>query len=77
MERPSFPSREDGERLKQEQQFARQIMFVADQAFADRTPIAGVIGLRPPEGRRVDHVPGSGDFVRLFPSEHMYSAAAE
>ena len=36
-------SRAHRERLKQEQQFARQIMFVADQAFAERTEIPRVL----------------------------------
>ena len=55
-------SREHLERLKQEQQFVRQIMFVADQAFADRTEIPSASDLRPPEGRRGDQA--EDGFVR-------------
>ena len=57
-------SRAHRERLKQEQQFARQIMFVADQAFAERTEIPSVSDLRPPEARHgaLSHL-GSGSLI--------------
>jgi hypothetical protein len=56
-------SRARSERLKQEQQLARQIMFVADQAFAERTEIPSVSDLRPPEARHGDQAE-DGPFVR-------------
>jgi hypothetical protein len=68
-------SREHLERLKQEQQFARQIMFVADQAFADRTEIPSVSDLRPPEARHRDQA--EDGFVRPLPWEHLFRQAAE
>jgi hypothetical protein len=68
-------SREHRERLKQEQQFARQIMFVAAQAVADRTEIASVADLRRPAARRADQA-GDG-FVRPLAWEHLFGQAAE
>jgi hypothetical protein len=68
-------SREHLERLKQEQQFARQIMFVADQAFADRTEIPAVSDLRAPEARHGDQA--KNGFVRPLPWECLFQQAAE
>jgi hypothetical protein len=68
-------SREHLERLKQEQQFARQIMFVADQAFADRTEIPGVSDLRAPEARHSDQA--KNGFVRPLPWDCLFQQAAE
>ena len=68
-------SREHRERLKQEQQFARQIMFVADQAFAERTEIPSISNLRPPEAGRAG--PAKDGFVRPLPWEYLFRQAAE
>jgi hypothetical protein len=76
MERPDAAlSREHRERLKQEQQFARQIMFAADQAFADRTEIPSVSDLLPPEARHGDQA--KNGFVRPLPWEYLFRQAAE
>jgi hypothetical protein len=78
MERPdAVLSREHRERLKQEQQFARQIMFAAAQAFADRTEIPRVPDpdLGPPEARHGDQ-PEDG-FIRPLPWECLFREAAE
>ena len=76
MERPDVaPSRAHRERLKQEQQFAQQIMFVADQAFAERTEIPSVSGLRPPETRHGDQA--EDGFIRPLPWECLFREAAE
>ena len=63
------------ERLKQEQQFVRQIMFVADRAFAERTEIPSVSDLRPPEARHgpLSHL-GSG---LIDHSQNMTAAAMQ
>jgi hypothetical protein len=68
-------SRAHRERLKQEQQFVRQIMFVADQAFAERTEIPSVSDLRPPEGRDGDQAEDGS--VRPLPWEYLFREAAE
>jgi hypothetical protein len=68
-------SRAHRERLKQEQQFARQIMFVADQAFAERTEIPSVSDLRPPEARHGDQA--EDGFIRPLPWECLFREAAE
>ena len=68
-------SRAHRERLKQEQQFVRQIMFVADQAFAERTEIPSVSDLRPPEARHGDQ--GEDGSVRPLPWEYLFQEAAE
>ena len=68
-------SREHRERLKQEQQFLRQIMFVAAQAFADRTEIPSVADLRRPEARHGDQV--EDGFVRPLAWEYLFGQAAE
>jgi hypothetical protein len=60
-------SREHLERLKQEQQFARQIMFVAE--------IPSVSDLRPPEARHGDQA--KNGFVRPLPWEYLFRQAAE
>jgi len=76
MENPySALSREHRERLKLEQQFARQVMFVADQAFADRTEIPSVSDLRPPEARH--GCQAEDGFVRPLAWEYLFSQAAE
>lgn len=68
-------SREDRELLKQEQQFMRQIMFVADQAFTETRAIPSASDLRPTEGRRSDHA--EDGFVRPLPWECLFPEAAE
>jgi hypothetical protein len=68
-------SRAHRERLKQEQQFARQIMFVADQAFAERTEIPSVSDLHPPEARQGDQA--EDGFIRPLPWEYLFRRAAE
>jgi hypothetical protein len=68
-------SREHRERLKQEQQFARQIMFVADQAFTERTEIPGISNLGPAEAGRAG--PAKDGFVRPLPWESLFRQAAE
>ena len=68
-------SRAHRERLKQEQQFARQIMFVADQAFVGRREIPTVSDLRPPEARHGDQ--GEDGSVRPLPWEYLFREAAE
>jgi hypothetical protein len=68
-------SREHRERLKQEQQFARQIMFVAAQAVADRTEIASVTDLRRPAARHTDQA--EDEFVRPLAWEYLFGQAAE
>ena len=68
-------SRAHRERLKQEQQFARQIMFVADQTFADRMEIPSVSDLRPPEARHGDQAEDGS--VRPLPWECLFREAAE
>jgi hypothetical protein len=68
-------SRAHRERLKQEQQFARQIMFVADQAFAERMEISTVSDLRPPEARHGDQAEDGS--VRPLPWECLFREAAE
>ena len=68
-------SRAHRERLKQEQQFVRQIMFVADQAFAERTEIPSVSDLRPPEARHGDQA--EDGFIRPLPWECLFREAAE
>ena len=76
MESPhAASSREHRELLKQEQQFMRQIMFVADQAFAERTQIPSVSDLRPPEARHGDQA--EDGFVRPLPWEYLFREAAE
>jgi hypothetical protein len=76
MENPDAAvSREHRERLKQEQQFAWQIMFVAAQAFADRTEIASVTDLRRPEARHGDQA--KDGFVRPLAWEYLFGEAAE
>jgi hypothetical protein len=66
MERPHAAfSREHSELLKQEQQFMRQIMFVADQAFAETTP----------EARHGDQA--EDEFVRPLAWEYLFREAAE
>jgi hypothetical protein len=76
MERPQAPlSRAHRERLKQEQQFARQIMFVADQAFAERTEIPSVSDLRPPEARYGDQAEDRS--IRPLPWEYLFRETAE
>lgn len=68
-------SREHRERLKQEQQFARQIMFAAAEAFADRTEISRrVPDPGPPEAR---HGQIKNGFVRPLPWEYLFQQAAE
>jgi hypothetical protein len=67
--------REQCERLKQEQQFLRQIMFVADQAVVGRTRIPGVSDLRAPETRRGDQV--ANGFVRPLAWECLFEHADE
>jgi hypothetical protein len=75
MERPHAAlSREHREFLKQEQEFMRQIMFVADQAFAERTH-PSVSDLRPPEARHGDQA--EDGFVRPLPWEYLFREAAE
>ena len=68
-------SRAHRERLKQEQQFVRQIMFVADQAFAERTEIPSVSDLRPPEARHGDQAEDGS--IRPLPWEYLFREAAE
>jgi hypothetical protein len=68
-------SRAHRERLKQEQQFVRQIMFVADQAFVGRTEIPAVSDLRPPEARHGDQAEDGS--VRPLPWEYLFREAAE
>jgi hypothetical protein len=68
-------SRAHRERLKREQQFARQIMFVADQAFAERTEIPSVSDLRPPEARHGDQAEDGS--IRPLPWEYLFREAAE
>ena len=68
-------SRAHRERLKQEQQFVRQIMFVADQAFVGRTEIPTVSDLRPPEARHGDQAEDGS--VRPLPWEYLFREAAE
>jgi hypothetical protein len=68
-------SRAHRERLKQEQQFVRQIMFVADQAFVGRTEIPTVCDLRPPEARHGDQAEDGS--VRPLPWEYLFREAAE
>jgi hypothetical protein len=68
-------SRAHRERLKQEQQFAWQIMFVADQAFVERTEIPTVSDLRRPEARRGDQA--KDGLVRPLPWEYLFRQAAE
>ena len=76
MERPHAAlSREHREFLKQEQEFMRQIMFVADQAFAERTEIPSVSDLRPPEARHGDQA--EDGFIRPLPWECLFREAAE
>ena len=67
--------REQCERLKQEQQFLRQIMFVADQAVVGRTRIPGVSDLRAPETRRGDQV--EDGFVRPLSWEYLFGSGDE
>jgi hypothetical protein len=76
MERPhAAHNRAHRERLKQEQQFARQIMFVADQAFAERTEIPSVSDLRPPEARYRDQAEDRS--IRPLPWEYLFREKAE
>jgi hypothetical protein len=76
MERPQAPlSHEHRERLKQEQQFARQIMFVADQAFVDRTEVPSVSDLRQPEARHGDQA--EDESIRPLPWEYLFRETAE
>jgi hypothetical protein len=56
-------------------QFARQIMFVADQAFAERTEIPSVSDLRPPEARHGDQAEDGS--IRPLPWEYLFRRAAE
>lgn len=67
--------RKQSERLKQEQQVLRQIMFVADQAFVERTEMPSVPDLCPPEARHRDRA--EGGLVRPLPWEHLFGQAAE
>jgi hypothetical protein len=76
MESPhAASSRDDRELLKQEQQFMRQIMFVADQAFTETREIPGAFDLRPPEPGHGDHA--DDGFVRPLPWEYLFREAAE
>ena len=71
MERPHAAlSREHRELLKQEQQFMRQIMFVADQAFTETRQIPSASDLRPPEARHGDQA--EDGFVRPLPWEYLF-----
>jgi hypothetical protein len=71
MESPNAAlSREPREFLKQEQQFMRQIMFVADQAFVERTQIPGVSEAR--HGEQAED-----GFIRPLPWEYLVREAAE
>jgi hypothetical protein len=67
-------SRAHRERLKQEQQFVRQIMFVADQAFVGRE-IATVSDLLPREARHGDQAEDGS--IRPLPCEYLFREAAE
>jgi hypothetical protein len=76
MESPyAASSREDRELLKQEQQFMRQVMFVADQAFTETREIPSAFDLRPPEARHGDQA--EDGFVRPLPWEYLFRQAAE
>jgi hypothetical protein len=66
---------ENREFLKQEQQFMRQIMFVADRAFTDTREIPSAFDLRPPEARHGDQAEDA--FVRPLPWEFLFREAAE
>jgi hypothetical protein len=68
-------SREHRELLKQEQQFMRQIMFVAEQAFAETGEIPNAPDLRAPGARHVDQA--EDGFVRPLPWEYLFREAAE
>ena len=68
-------SRAYRERLKQEQQFVRQIMFVADQAFVGWREIPTASGLRPPEARPGDQAEDGS--VRRLQWEYLFREAAE
>jgi hypothetical protein len=68
-------SRAHRERLKQEQQFVRQIMFVADQAFVGRREIATVSDLLPREARHGDQAEDGS--IRPLPWECLFREAAE
>jgi hypothetical protein len=76
MERPHAAlSREYSELLKQEQQFMRQIMFVADQAFTETRRAPSAFELPPEEARHADQA--EDGFVRPLPWEYLFQAAAE
>jgi hypothetical protein len=76
MESPHAASgREQREFLKQEQQFMRQIMFVADRAFTEKREIPSAFDLRPPEARHGDQA--EDGFVRPLPWEYLFREAAE
>lgn len=64
-------------RLKQEQQFARIIMFAVDQEFADRTADARAFSLRPPLARGPDQGVVEGSAVPPVASERVFLQAAE
>jgi len=54
--------------LKQEQQWANQILFVRERAFCDATQIAFVSSSDVPRGYNGDHgIVIEGDFVRVSP----------
>ena len=76
MESPNAAlSREPRELLKQEQQFMRQIMFVADQAFTETRQIPSAFDLRPLEARHGEQA--EDGFVRPLPWEYLFREAAE
>jgi hypothetical protein len=67
--------REHREFLKQEQQFMRQIMFVADRAFTETTEAPSAFDLRLPDARQGDQA--EDGFVRPLPWEYLFREAAE
>lgn len=66
----AFLDRESRERLKQEQQFAALIMFIADGA-----QIAQICRAHP-EARHADEA-GGNNLARRLPSEPIFLQAAE
>lgn len=76
MEGPHAASgREQREFLKQEQQFMRQVMFVADRAFSEPKELPDAFDLRPPKASQGDRA--EDGFVRPLPWEYLFREAAE